>query len=368
MTQSSPKSNAPSSIARAVRLAPALLLGSALALVSACDEAVEDEDPITITGSSTVYPFAEAIAAQTVSANPDLAQPFIESTGTKEGISAFCTGTGPETIDIANASRRMSLAEFEECEANGVDEIIEVKVGRDGIAFASAIEEGLDFELTRERLYRALALLPYGDEQTNSLWSDIDADLPEAPILVYGPPASSGTRDALADTIMLPACMKDASMVELADSNPEGFSRYCKTLRSDAAYIDQGEKDDLIVRKVANNPRAIGVFGYSYLEENDESVKALPVNGILPTAATIGDGSYPASRPLYIYVKKAHIGEVPGIEAYLDQWAQSWSVGGPLTEIGLVPATEEIQAKSAAAVNELTVLSADDFSVAVDEG
>ena len=155
-------------------------------------------------------------------------------------------------------------------------------------------------------------------------------------------------------------------MAGLQGSDAGSYVIYCLSVRSDAAYIDQGEQDDLIVRKVANNPRAVGVFGYSYLEENSDTIKALPLGGVLPSAETIANGSYPASRPLYLYVKKAHIGITPGIQAYLDQWASSWSAGGPLAAIGLVPATDEVQATSASAVSDLTVLTAD--SLAPEDG
>ncbi|MEM7666509.1 MAG: substrate-binding domain-containing protein [Pseudomonadota bacterium] len=341
----------------------ALLLGASLAVLAGCGEAAEEAgaDPITIIGSSTVFPFAEKVAADYVAANAGAAVPSVESTGSSEGIETFCTGQGPDTADIVNASRRMTITEFNRCNNNGVSEIIEIKVGRDGIAFASSVDDGIDLELTPGIVYRALAANPFGEEQANESWSDVDGSLEDAPILVYGPPSTSGTRDALLDIVMQPVCKTNGAMAALEESDPTAFEQNCHAMRSDASYIDQGEQDDLIVRKIANNPRAIGVFGYSYLEENADTVKGLPMNGIEPTAETIADGSYPASRPLYIYVKKAHIGVTPGIEEYLSQWAQSWSAGGPLTAIGLVPATDEVQATSADAVANLTVMTGEDL-------
>ncbi|QIQ87290.1 substrate-binding domain-containing protein [Erythrobacter sp.] len=341
----------------------ALLAGASLALLAACGGGEEDTGPeaIAIVGSSTVYPFAQKVAEDYTAANEGAAMPVIESTGTGEGIEAFCSGTGPDTPDIVNASRRMHAAEFNRCLTNGVEEIVEIKVGRDGIAFVSAVDEGVELELTPEIVYRALADNPFGEEQASENWSDVDASLPDAPVIVYGPPASSGTREAMQKLVMEPACTSNADMAALEESDAAAFLRNCDALRGDGAYSEQGEKDDLIVRKVAGNPRAVGIFGYSYLEENEDLVKALPLKGVVPTSETIADGSYPAARPLYIYVKKAHVGVTPGLEDYLAQWAASWGEGGPLANIGLVPATEEARAESAAAVEALPAMTGEDL-------
>ncbi|MEM6909701.1 MAG: substrate-binding domain-containing protein [Pseudomonadota bacterium] len=340
-----------------------LAAGCVLALLAGCGGEADDaaSETISVVGSSTVYPFAQKVAEDYVAANEGAALPMIESTGSGEGIATFCAGEGPETPDMVNASRRMTLEEFNQCSANGVSEIIEVKVGRDGIAFVSSSSEGIDLALTPGVVYRALAANPFGEEQTSENWSDVDGSLGDAPIIVYGPPESSGTRDALLDIVMQPACETNGSMAALKEEDEAAFEQNCHALRQDSAYIDQGEQDDLIVRKVANNPRAVGIFGYSYLEENTDTIKGLPMNGVMPSAETIADGSYPASRPLYIYVKKAHIGVTPGIEQFLAQWSQSWSAGGPLTAIGLVPATDEQQAASKAAIEGQTVLTAAAF-------
>lgn len=338
-----------------------LLIGASAAMLAACGDGEEDAgaDAISIVGSSTVFPFAEKVAQDFVAANEGMTAPTIESTGSTEGIETFCAGEGPDTPDIVNASRRMTIIEFNGCSNNGVSEIVEIKVGRDGIAFASSIEDGIELELTPDIIYRALAANPFGEEQTAANWSDVEGSLPDEPIIVYGPPNTSGTRDALLDLILMPTCKASPAMAALEMTDPQEFERDCNALRGDSAYIDQGEQDELIVRKIANNPRAIGLFGYSYLEENADSVKALPVGGVLPTAETIADESYPASRPLYIYVKKAHIGVTPGIQEYLNQWSQSWSADGPLTAIGLVPATDEVQSTSAEAVSNLTVMTSE---------
>ena len=343
-------------------LVGALFAGTTCLALAACsEEPKETVQPITIIGSSTVYPFAQMVAETMLAENQGIAEPDISSTGSTEGIAEFCQGEGPTTADVVNASRRMTLAEFESCQKAGVNDIIEIKIGRDGIVFASAIEKGFDFALTPAALYRALAASPFGEEQNAANWRDVSGSLPNEPIIIYGPSGTSGTRDALLDVIMTPACRANRSMAALEDSDPEAFEANCHTLRNDAAYIEQGEKDDLIVGKIANNPRAIGVFGYSYLEENTETIKALTLGGVAPTAETIADGSYPGSRPLYIYVKKAHIGVTPGLAEYLECWPKAWKVNAALAGIGLVPATEEVQEKSAAAIADQITLTRADF-------
>lgn len=344
-----------SSARRSARIA---LIGASLAVLAACGgEPEAGPDPISVVGSSTVYPFAMKVGQDYAAANEGAAAPVIVSTGTGEGIEEFCSGEGPETADIVNASRRMTLREFNRCGTNGVSEIIEIKIGLDGIVFVSEIEDGIDLALTPSIVFRALSANPLGEEQTAANWSDVDSSLPNEPILVYGPPSTSGTRDALLDIIMTPACRTNGAMAALEESDPGEFARDCHALRSDEAYLDQGEQDDMTVRKVANNPRAVGIFGYSYLEENADNVKGLPLGGVAPTAETIADGSYPGSRALYIYVKKAHIGVTPGLEGYLAQWSQSWGVGGPLAAIGLVPASEADQTASGAAISGGAVMS-----------
>lgn len=356
-----PLMHRPNHSSATARAAKTLLIGASAVLLAACGSEAENAgpEPISIVGSSTVYPFAQKVAADFVAATEGASQPVIVSTGSGEGIDEFCAGEGAATADIVNASRRMTLEEFNRCTTNGVSGIIEIKVGRDGIAFISALEEGIELDLSPDAIYAALAANPFGEEQTAQNWSDVDGALLNEPILVYGPPSTSGTRESLLDIVMEPVCRSNREMAALEESDAMAFERNCHALRGDEAYLAQGEQDDLVVRKVANNPRAIGVLGYSYLEENTDSVKGLPMGGVLPTAQSIADGSYPASRPLYIYVKKAHIGVTPNLEDYLDQWAQSWSEGGPLEAIGLVPATAEQQEESAAAIAGQTAMTAE---------
>ncbi|TIX50186.1 substrate-binding domain-containing protein [Alteraurantiacibacter aquimixticola] len=312
---------------------------------------------IRAVGSSTVYPFATVVSETFARNYPDYPSPLIESTGTGGGMALFCEGAGADTPSLANASRRMKLSEFETCQANDVTGITELQVGLDGIAFAAA-QGGIDMNLTPEIVYRALAANPYGEEQTAENWSDIDPSLPNLPILVYGPPSTSGTRDALKELVLEVGCK--------AGTLPEGLSeeqedQICTEVRSDGAFVDQGEQDNLIVQKIESNPNAVGVFGYSYLEENADRVNGLSVNGVEPTYENISSFAYPGARPLFVYVKNDHVGAIPGLAEFLGTWAESWGVGGPLAQIGLVASPEDVMARNNAAVTELPALTAADF-------
>ncbi len=301
-------------------------------------------------GSSTVYPFTTLIAERFVSGDPDAATPVIEATGTGAGMRLFCSGLGAGHPDIVDASRRMTLGEYRLCQARGVGPVIEVQLGIDGVAFAEA-SDGPRLALTRADLYRALAAEPGGRPNAARRWSDIDPRLPAVPISIYGPPATSGTRDALVDLIMVPGCeASDPGARALARADPGAHRARCARVREDGAYVDAGENDNLIVQKLAANPTAIGVFGYSYLEENAGSVKGVSIDGVAPTYAAIADGSYPGSRPLYLYAKRNHLAAVPGLRRFLELYAASWSPGGPLARRGLIAAPAPVRAEAAAAI------------------
>lgn len=344
----------------AARAPAALLVLAAMLGLPGCGDSPEDAaaKAISVVGSSTVYPFAKQVAEDFVAANEGLAPPQVTSSGTADGIAAFCAGVGATTPDIVNASRRMTRAEFAECAANGVSEIIEVEVGLDGIVFAAATDRGIDIKLSRDNVYRAISNKPFGREQTAKTWADVDATLPATPIVVYGPPESSGTREALLDLVVEPGCRQNSAMAAFEKSDPERFQRDCHTLRSDSGYSSQGEQDDLIVRRVASNPEAIAIVGYSYLAKNAQAVKPLALDGVMPSPATIADGSYEASRPLYIYVKRANLSVTPGLDKFLAQWAQSWGADGALAKIGLVPLPADRQARAVAAIQNQTALTA----------
>lgn len=317
--------------------------------------AAGNRDSVRAVGSSTVFPFAKAVAESLTRSNPQFKSPIIESTGTGGGIKLFCSGLGAGTPDIVNASRRMKPDEFAACKANGVTDIVELQVGLDGLAFASA-KGGLSMNLTPEIVYKALAANPYGKPQTAKTWSDVDPSLPNQPILVYGPPSTSGTRDALKELVLVKGCQADPAMAALKDSNEDEYDKVCTEVRSDGAYVDQGEQDNLIVQKIENNPKAVGVFGYSYLEENSDKLQAHTMNGIAPTYENISTYKYPDARPLYIYVKKAHLGAIPGLQEYVAEWPKLWVPNGPLAKLGLIPLPAESMEANSKIASEFSVL------------
>jgi phosphate transport system substrate-binding protein len=339
----------------------AIIAVSALAL-SACGSGggAGTRDSIRAVGSSTVYPFAKAVAEALTRSNAQIPSPLIESTGTGAGMNLFCAGVGASTPDVANASRRMKKSEFDECQKNGVTEIIEIQVGLDGIAFASA-KNGIDLALTPKIVYEALAANPYGKPQTAQNWSDIDPSLPNKPILVYGPPSTSGTRDALKELILTAGCDANPEMKALKDSDKDRHEQVCTEVRSDGKYVDQGEQDNLIVQKIEGNPDAVGVFGYSYLEENLDKIRGETMTGVEPTYDNIASFAYPGARPLYIYVKKAHLDVIPGLKEFLAEWVKNWGKDGPLAKVGLVAMPADTMAKNEAAATQFTALNGADL-------
>ncbi len=312
-------------------------------------------DQIRAVGSSTVYPFAKAVADNLSRTNPAIKSAAIESTGTGAGMKLFCKGVGAAHPDIQNASRRMKKSEFDECVTNGVKDIVEVQIGLDGIAFAEA-KEGPDMRLTTLDVYKALAANPFGKANTAKNWNDVNPALPAIPILVYGPPSTSGTRDALAELIMTKGCDTDSAMKALKDSDKDKHKTVCTEIRSDGAYVDQGENDNLIVQKIAANPKAIGVFGFSFLEENADKLKGVPMNGIAPTYATVSDFSYPGARPLYLYVKAAHLNAIKGLREFVTAFSTAWGPDGILKEQGMVVAPDDVRAKNAEIVSAMTLM------------
>ena len=336
-------------------------LGAATVLVSlalsACDSGGGNaRNSVHAVGSSTVYPFAKIVAENFTRSNTDFRSPLIESTGTGNGIQLFCSGLGPNTPDAANASRRMKPSEFERCLANNVDEIIELQVGLDGIAFASA-KGGIVLNLSPKTVYEALAANPYGKPQTAKTWADVDPALPAEPIIVYGPPSTSGTRDALKELVLEAGCATNPEMAALKDSDEDSYAQICTEVRSDGGYVDQGEQDNLIVQKIIGNPRTVGVFGFSYLEENTDRVQGLPMNGVQPTYDNISSFAYPGARAMYIYVKKAHLRAIPGLESFMMEWVKSWGKDGPLARKGMVAMTPDQMQANEAKVREMIILT-----------
>jgi len=330
---------------------------AALASVVAAG-AAEARDQIRIVGSSTVYPFATSVA-ETFGKTTSFKTPVIESTGSGGGFKLFCAGIGEEHPDITNASRAVKKSEIERCAKNGVEKITEVKVGYDGIVVANS-KKGKRAEMTRRQIFLALAKdVPNAEGKLvanpNQKWSDIDPSLPDLKIEVLGPPPTSGTRDAFVELALEGGCKTFPEIKALKKSDKKKYKAVCHSIREDGAYIDAGENDNLIIQKLNANPDAFGVFGFSFLDQNSDTVQGSLIDGKEPLFEAIADGSYPVSRPLFFYVKNAHIGSVPGILEYLAEFTndKAWGDEGYLTDKGLIPMPTEERAKYKAAVQAL---------------
>jgi len=319
---------------------------AALAAVAMAGEAAA-RDHIKIVGSSTVFPFATAVAEQ-FGKSTEFPTPVVESTGSGGGLKLFCAGVGTEHPDITNASRRIKTSEFEMCQENGVTDIVESLAGYDGIVVANSVE-GPDLSLTREQLCMGLVKGAMDPMPTN--WSDIDPSLPNLAIEVLGPPPTSGTRDAFEELALEEGCEEAGIDVEIE-------------VRDDGAYVDAGENDNLIVQKVVANPDAVGVFGYSFLEENQDKIKGATVNGVVPTFDNILVGDYPLARSLYFYIKKARVGVVPGIMEYAAEFVSEDASGkfGYLVDRGLIPLPEDAHQDNAEKVMSQTPLTMGDLT------
>ncbi|MHA6720113.1 substrate-binding domain-containing protein [Sphingomonas sp. RS6] len=319
----------------------ALITASVLAL-SGCGGNSTRE--IRVVGSSTVYPFTTAVAEAFVNAKSGRKAPVVESIGSGAGIRRFCEGVGAQFPDIANASRRMTRNEYDRCQQNQVGGIMEITIGLDGVALAES-NDGPKLQLTKNDIYLALAANPRGKPNTARTWRDVNPALPPVPILVMGPPSTSGTRDAFVELMLEPGCIEaypEAEALKKA-ADPAPFDKACRRIREDGPYVDKGENDNLIVQGLAQNPNALGIFGYSYLEENQNRLHGVPINGVAPTYQTIADGQYPGARPLFLYVKKRHMKAVPGLKDFLTLYTTMWGPGGPLAKRGLIAAPEAMR-------------------------
>jgi len=290
---------------------------------------------IRIVGSSTVYPFSTAVAEQFVRNNPGMKAPIIESTGTGAGFKLFCAGVGTQHPDMVNASRRIKKSEFEDCRKNGVNQIIELPIGIDGLALVQG-KNGPSFSLTQADVYKAVAATPFGKPNTAKTWKDVNPSLPAAPIQVYGPPPTSGTRDAFAELIMEKGCDSDPAMKALKESDKDKHKEVCTKVREDGAYVEATENDNLMVQKVAGNPGTVGILGYSFLGENADKVRGIPIGGVMPTSDTISSFEYPGARPLFVYVKGEHLSAIQGIREYISEFAKGWAQNGYLLRRGLI--------------------------------
>ena len=335
---------------------------AALAMASVPGTAMA-RDTISIVGSSTVYPFATVVAERF--GRTGNATPKIESTGSGGGMKLFCQGVGTQHPDITNASRRMKKSEFELCQSNGVKDITEVKVGYDGIVIANSVK-GEQIDLSLRDIFLALAKdvpNPDGSEELVAnpykTWKEVNPALPNTKIEVLGPPPTSGTRDAFNELAIEGGCKTFPWLKAIKDEDKSKYKAICRSVREDGAYVEAGENDNLIVQKLEKNPAAYGVFGYSFLDQNRGVVQAANVGGVEPTFDAIGSGDYPVSRSLFFYVKKAHVGVVPGIEGYVKEFTseKAWGDQGYLGEKGLIPLGDDLRksmAKQARSLKSMT--------------
>jgi phosphate transport system substrate-binding protein len=324
-------------------------------------------DQIRIVGSSTVYPFTTAVAEQ-FGKTSGMKTPVVESTGTGGGMKLFCEGVGEDKPDATNASRRMKKGEWEACNKNGVTDIVEIKIGYDGLTLAQS-KASPEIKISRKNLFLALAkevpgpdgkLIP--NPYTN--WSDVDPSLPNVKIEVLGPPPTSGTRDSMHELFMEPGAAEIDSLKALKKSDAKAFEVVWKSVREDGAYVEAGENDNVIVQKLEANPNAFGVFGYSFLEENVAKLQGAEIDGVVPSFETISDGSYKPSRELFVYVKKAHIGAVPGLDKFAEEYVSDKATGeeGYLSEKGLVPLPEDAHKEVQESVKGMSPMKGDELS------
>ncbi len=336
---------------------------AAIATIAATATAAQARDQIRIVGSSTVFPFSTTVAEQ-FGKTTNFRTPIVESTGSGGGMKLFCSGVGADTPDITNASRRMKSSEFEKCQEAGVSDITEVKIGFDGIVMANA-KDAPNFALTKRIIFLALAKDvpdPAGGEKLipnpYKKWSEIDASLPDVEIEVLGPPPTSGTRDAFQE-IALEGGAKTFDWIKaMKKADKSAYKKVARTVREDGPYIEAGENDNLIVQKLAENGNRLGIFGFSFLEENRDKVKGNPVDGIDPTFEAIAGGEYGVSRSLFFYVKNAHRGVIPGIEEFVAEFTKesTWGPDGYLVDKGLIPLPDAERAEGAEKANAFAKL------------
>ncbi len=328
--------------------AKSLAVATVVGLTSGPSFGQAARDYISIVGSSTVYPFATVVAEQ-FGRTTDFKTPKIESTGSGGGLKLFCAGVGVEHPDITNASRRIKSSEVDNCESNGVNEIVEVKIGYDGIVLANSTDADV-VTLGLKDIFLALAKDvpdPSGAEKLvpnpYETWKDVNPALPAKAIEVLGPPPTSGTRDAFVELAMEGGCKKFDWIKAIKKQDKKRYKAICHGIREDGRYVEAGENDNLIVQKLDSNPDAFGVFGFSFLDQNSDKLQGSIVDGVQPTFENIADGSYPVSRPLYFYVKKAHVGAIPGLSEYVAEFTseEAWGPDGYLADRGLIPMPDE---------------------------
>lgn len=348
----------------AKRVKAVVLIASTIvtAVISGAALAQAGRDYIYIVGSSTVYPFS-TVVAERFGRGTEFKTPKVESTGSGGGLKLFCDGIGVDYPDITNSSRAIKASEVENCAANGINDIVEVKIGYDGIVLANAYGAPA-MSISRADIFLALAKQVPGQSAGELIdnpyvkWSDVNPELPATKIEVLGPPPTSGTRDAFVELAMEGGCKKIEWIKELKNKDGDQYKALCHTIREDGAFVEAGENDNLIVQKLEANADAFGIFGFSFLDQNSEKVKGASIDGVVPTFDAIADGDYPVSRPLYFYVKKVHVDVIPGLRGFLREFTsdRAWGDEGYLSERGLIPMPVEERGQVAADVRELTPL------------
>lgn len=318
-----------------------IILAAVAALVAGAATA---RDQIRVVGSSTVFPYSQAVAEEFANSTGS-ASPVVESTGTGGGMQIFCGGVGVDHADMTGASRAMKASEFDLCQGNGVTDITEALIGYDGLSIAHSRKSPAGFDFTLTQLFLGLAAeVPVNGEWAANpykKWSEIDASLPDVEITVFGPPPTSGTRDAFVELAMHVGC-EELDYVKNGGFDGKWVSENCSRMRQDGPFVEAGENDNLIVQRLNADPNALGIFGYSFLFENQDTLAGAAINGVLPSADTIADFSYPIARPLYFYIKNAHRGVIPGMNEFIGEFVSESAIGqgGYLTERGLVSLPE----------------------------
>lgn len=342
-----------------------LVLAAALALSSVPAMA---RDTVSIVGSSTVYPFA-TVVAERFGRNTDFPTPKIESTGSGGGLKLFCQGVGTQHPDITNASRRMKESEFKLCQSNGVKDITEVQVGYDGLVVANSVK-GPDLDISLRDLYLAMAKEvpnPNGTEELVAnpykTWKDVNPALPNIKIELIGPPPTSGTRDSFNELGVEGGCKTFPWLKAMKDQDKNKYKSVCRSIREDGHYIEAGENDNLIIQKLESSPNALGAFGFSYLDQNRALIKAVKINGVSPNMETVGSGEYPMARSMFFYVKKAHVGVIPGIQEYVKEFTndRAWGDEGYLADKGLIPSPKKERMKWADNAKSLNSMTGKEF-------
>ncbi|HMO08843.1 MAG TPA: substrate-binding domain-containing protein [Paracoccaceae bacterium] len=328
------------------------LTASVLAIAAVSATAAAARDQIRIVGSSTVFPYTQAVAEEF--ANQGGSSPVVESTGTGGGFQIFCAGIGAEHPDVTGASRSMRKSEWDLCQTNGVTDITEALIGFDGLSIAMSRANPVDIDLTLSEIYLALASrVPVNGELADNpykMWNEINPNLPAVAILAYGPPPTSGTRDAFVELAMHVGCEATDFAKKLKETaSKEDYAKFvsedCSRMRQDGPFVEAGENDNLIVQRLEADPSAVGIFGYSFLYENLDKLKGVKINGVEPGFETIGSGDYPIARPLYFYVKNAHRGVIPGMNEFIAEYASdnALDAGGYLSERGLVTLADDVR-------------------------